>query len=191
MPKIEILEYSPLDLDEFIKFCIKGKETSPGVAAQDEDGRDIFGVMSWLNGWGVPEAHFFHTPKNHPMTLVMVLVQKRDDEEEERPWFSTDLSAPPNITLKPDIPGIDKQLRVDGGLGTLPGFVPIGELLSAVESDPDLDAAFVAQRKRVQDVLKRLEGDAAGTKRFLEALRSERGSKPAEVFKELDFSLRD
>jgi len=191
MPNVEILDYSPFDLDEFIDFCIRGKETSPGVAAVDEDGRAIFGVMSWLNGWGVPEAHFFHTPKDHPMTLFMVLVQKRDDGEEQRPWFSTDLSAPPKIILEPDVPGIDKQLRVDGGLGMLPGFLPIGELLAAVESDPDLDAEFVAQRKRVQDVLKRLEKDPAGTKRFLEALRSERGSKPADVFKEFNFSLRD
>ena len=192
MPKIEILFYSPLDLDEFIDFCIRGKETSPGVAAKDEDGNDIFGVISWLNGWGVQEAHFFHTPKNHPMTFFMALVHKHEDEDEVRPWFSTNLSTPPKIILEPDIPGIDKVLRVDGELGMLDEPKSLDELLAAIKSDPDLDAEFAAQRARVQDVLKRLEQDSAGRRRFLAALRGQGEIKrAAEVFKELNFSLRD
>ena len=191
MSKIEILFYSPNDLDEFIDFCIRGKEVSKGVAAQDEDGRDIFGVISWLNGWGVTEAHFFHTPKGHPMTFFMALVRKRDNDEVERPWFITDSSAPPKIILEPDIPGIDKVLRVDGELGMLDEPQPLNELLAAIQPDPELDAQFVAQRNRVQKTLKGIEGDPAGTKRFLEALRGVKGSKSAEVFKELNFSPRD
>lgn len=192
MSKTEILFYSPLNLREFIDFCIIGKETSPGsgVAAKDEDGDDIFGVISWLNGWGVQEAHFFHTPEGHPMTFFMALVHKHEDDPTTRPWFITDLSAPPKIILEPDIPGIDKVLRVDGELGMLDKPKSIGELLAAIKPDPILDAAFVAKQQRVQDVLKRLEGDPAGRKRFFEALRGERKSKPAEVFKELNFSLR-
>lgn len=190
MPKIEILFYSPNDLDEFIDFCIRGKEVSKGVAAKDEDGRDIFGVISWLNGWGVTEAHFFHTPKGHPMTFFMALVHKRDGDDEERPWFITDLSAPPKIILEPDIPGIDKVLRVDGELGMLDAPQPFEQLLAAIKPDPDLDKEFAAQRARVQEALKGLEGDPDGRKRFFKALRGERGSNGAEVFKALNFSPR-
>ena len=192
MPKIEILFYSPLDLDEFIEFCIKGKEEegSPGVAAKDGDGNEIFGVFSWLNGWAVQDAHFFHTPKGHPMKFFMALVHKHEDDEQGRPWFRTNLSAPPKIILEPDIPGIDKVLRVDGELGMLDTPKSMDELLAAIKSDPDLDAEFAAQRARVQDVLKRLEQDPAEGERFLAALRGQ-GIKPAaEVFKELNFSLR-
>ena len=67
----------------------------------------------------------------------------------------------------------------------------IVELLAAIEPDPVLDAEFAAQRARVQDVLKRLEQDSAGRERFLAALRGEGKIKPTEVFKELNFSLRD
>jgi hypothetical protein len=190
MPKIEILFYSPNNLDEFIDFCIRGKEVSKGVAAKDEDGRDIFGVISWLNGWGVTEAHFFHTPKGHPMTFFMALVHKRDGDDEERPWFITDSSAPPKIILEPDIPGIDKVLRVDGELGILDAPQPLNVLLAAIKPDPDLDKEFAAQRARVLEALKGLEGNEAGRKRFFEALRGERGSKGVEVFKALNFSLR-
>ena len=203
MSKVEVLFYSPLDLEEFIEFCILGKEVGPGVAAKDENGNDILGVISWLVGWGVQEAHFFHTPitekptpenptpKKHPWTFFMALVRKREGDNRERPWFITDLSAAPRIIIQPDIFGINRVLRVDGELGMLPDFLPIGELLAAVKPDPVLDAAFEAKKQRVQPVLKQLEQDEAGTKRFLAALRGERASKPAELFKELNFSLRD
>lgn len=191
MPKIEILFYSPLDLEKFIEFCIKGKESSPGVAAVDEDGRDILGVFSWLHGWLVREAHFFHTPKNHPMKFFMALVQKHEDDDEVRPWFRQIDGTPPKIVLEPDIPGIDKVLRVDGELGEIESFTSISELLAAVESDSALDAEFVAQQERVLDTLKQLEGDLDGRRRFLEALRSEKGSKPRAVFEKLNFSLQD
>ena len=191
MSKIEILFYSPNDLDEFIDFCIRGKEVSKGVAAQDEDGRDIFGVISWLNGWGVTEAHFFHTPKGHPMTFFMALVHKRDNEAVERPWFITDSSAPPKIILEPDIPGIDKVLHVDGELGMLDEPQTLNELLAAIQPDPELDAEFVAQRARVLNALEGL-ADAPQKQRFLAALRGQGETKrAAAVFKEFNFSPRD
>lgn len=191
MSKIEILFYSPNDLDEFIDFCIRGKEVSKGVAAQDEDGRDIFGVISWLNGWGVTEAHFFHTPQGHPMTFFMALVRKRENDDVERPWFITDSSAPPKIILEPDIPGIDKVLRVDGELGMLDEPQPLNELLAAIQPDPELDAEFVAQRARVLNALEGL-ADAPQKQRFLAALRGQGETKrAAAVFKEFNFSPRD
>jgi hypothetical protein len=191
MSKIEILFYSPLDLGEFIDFCILGKPTGPDTFEKDEDGNDIFGVISWLNGWGVQEAHFFHTPPGHPMTFFMALVRKHENDNDVRPWFITDQSAPPRIILEPDIPGIDKVLRVDGELGMLDEPQSIEELLAAIQPDPILDAAFVAKQKRVQDVLKQLEQDSARRERFLAALRGKRESQPEKLFKELNFSLRD
>ena len=191
MSKIEILFYSPNDLDEFIDFCIRGKEVSKGVAAKDEDGNDIFGVISWLNGWGTTEAHFFHTPKGHPMTFFMALVHKHEDDDVERPWFITDPSAPPEIILEPDIPGIDKVLRVDGELGMLDEPQPLNELLAAIQPDPELDAEFVAQRARVLNALEGLE-DVSQKQRFFAALRGKGETKPAaDVFKEFNFSPRD
>jgi len=191
MAKVEILFYAPLNLKDFIKFCILGKRDESGVPLKDENGNDILGVISWLHGWGAQEAHFFHTPENHPWTFFMALVRKREGDNKVRPWFITDLSAPPRIIIQPDIFGIDKVLRVDGELGMLSDVLPMGQLLAQVTSDPVLDAAFAAKKQRVDDVLKRLKQDEAGTERFLAALRGERQSKPVDVFKELNFSLQD
>ena len=181
MRKVEILFYSPLNMRRFIDFCIMG----------DPDDDENFGVISWLHGWGVREAHFFHTPENHAMKFFMALVHKHEDDPTTRPWFIVDLSDAPTITLEPDIPGIDKVLGVDGELGMLNEPQSIGQLLGAVTLDEELEAAFAATKKKVDAVLKRLENDPDGTERFLAALRSEKASKPAEVFKELNFSLRD
>jgi|KBSSwiStaDraftv2_1062776.scaffolds.fasta_scaffold16437_6 hypothetical protein len=202
MPNIEILFYSPLNMRKFIDFCLKGKETSPGsgVAAKDEEGNDIFGVISWLNGWGVPEAHFFHTPlekdddpqADKRVKIFMALVTKNDDDPTTRPWFSMVAANPPKITLHPDIPGINKVLRVDGELGMLDEPTSIQELLALITNDKELDAEFAALRARTQDTLKQLEGDKAGRRRFLAALRGEGEIKPAaDVLKELKFSLRE
>lgn len=195
MPKTEILFYSPLDLNDFIDFCIRGIKTKDAdgeeVPLEDEDGNDIVGVISWLHGWASQEAHFFHTPEGHPMTFFMALVRKHEDDDEVRPWFRTDLSDPPMLLLKPDIPGIDRVLRVDGELGMLDEPQSIGELLAAVESDPKLDAEFVAQGKRVQGALQQFQDDPAGRGRFFAALRGERESNRADLFRELNFSLRD
>lgn len=94
MSKTEILFYSPSDMDEFIRFCKKGIELDTDVPDTDEDGNEIFGVFSWLNGWGVQKAHFFHTSREDPMTFFMALVQKHEDDDQVRPWFRTNLSDP-------------------------------------------------------------------------------------------------
>ena len=203
MAKVEILVYAPLDLKDFIEFCILGKRDASGAPLKDENGNEILGVISWLHGWNAQEAHFFHTPlppeptpenpnpPKHPWTFFMALVRKREGDNTVRPWFITDTSAPPKIIVQPDIFGIDKVLRIDGELGMLPDFLPIGELLAQVTNDPVLDAAFMATKQRVDRVLKRLENDPEGKERFLAALRGKKESKPAEVFKELNFSLQD
>src|ERR1051325_5239098 len=90
MPKTEILAYSPLDMADFIDFCVRGRRLPSGAPATDEDGDFIFGVFSWLHGWRVREAQFFHTPippntpnpsETHSMQLFLALVQKRRSEE--------------------------------------------------------------------------------------------------------------
>jgi hypothetical protein len=191
MPNIEILAYSPIDLQQFIGFCIKGKPIEgTNDFEKDEIGRDIRGVMSWLHGREVPKAQFFHTGNDLRMPFFMALVQKRDDEPVPRPWFKTIRTSPPRLILNPDIPGVDKVLNVDGQLGMLQDFLPISELLAKIEHRPELDDEFAAQRERVLEVLKGLEEDPDRRMRFLAALRSDRGSNPTELFEELKFSLR-
>lgn len=191
MPNIEILAYSPINLKDFIDFCIKGKPIEGTKDFQkDEIGRDIRGVMSWLHGREVPKAQFFHTGDDPRMPFFMALVQKRDDEPVERPWFKTIRTSPPRLILNPDIPGVDKVLNVDGQLGKLQDFLPINELLATIQHRPELDDEFARQRERVLEVLRRLEDDPDRRMRFLAALRSDRGTNPTELFEELKFSLR-
>src|ERR1044071_5213549 len=105
MPKTESLLYSPLNMDEFRTFCIEGKPlpTTPPSFEKDEDGRDIVGVFSWLNGWRVKAARFFHTSQKDPLQLFIVLVQPDDSEEETRPWFIRLDFAPPRILFQPEV----------------------------------------------------------------------------------------
>jgi hypothetical protein len=186
MPKIEILVYSPIDMDKFVDFCIKGKPTGPTTFEVDELGREIRGVMKWLHGRGVEKAQFFHTPKGHPISLFTALVQKRDDEPQDRPWFRTIKTSPPKLILDPDIAGVDKQLRVDGQLGVLEDFLPMDKLLAGVEHKPELDAEFDAGREMVLKVLNQLEKDPTRKQKFLAALRSDRESNPTKVFAEIN-----
>ena len=186
---VEILAYSPNNLKDFIDFCIKGKPKGSDDLEKfetDELGREIRGVMSWLHGGRVRRAQFWHTPldDDHPMPFFMALVE-RDDVDPVRPWFGTVLTSPPKIILDPDIPGIDKQLRVDGQLGILQDFVPISELLGAITHDTDLDKEFDRQRERVLVVLRQLESDMR--RMFFAALRGDKGS--TKVFEKLKFSL--
>jgi hypothetical protein len=175
MPKIESLFYSALNMDEFRKFCIEGKPlpTTPPSFEKDEDGRDIVGVFSWLNGWRVKEAHFFHTSQKDPLRLFIVLVEPDDSEEETRPWFSKLDFAPPRILFQPEIPGIDKQLRLEGLFGTQEAFLEMSDLFAGLEHDADLDAKFAAKQEEVRAVLKQLKADPAGTEKFLATLRGE------------------
>ena len=193
MPIIESLFYRTLNMEEFIAFCVEGKPlpTTPPSFEKDEDGRDIVGVFSWLHGWSVQEAHFFHTSQNDPLQLFIALIQHQDGGAVDRPWFRRLVFAPPRILFHPEIPGIDKQLRLDGQFATLDTFVSISDLLAAVQPDPALDAKFAAQKERVLAVLNQLGDDPARIDRFLAALRSDRGSEPGEVFEELKFSLRN
>jgi hypothetical protein len=199
MPKIESLLYSPLNMVDFRNFCIEGKPIKPATVPPsyetDEDGRQIVGVISWLNGWGVKKAQFFHTslthPQENPLQLFIVLVEPDDSEDETRPWFIRLDFDPPRILFQPEIPGIDKQLRLEGLFGTQNTFLSMSELFAGLEQDTDLDAEFAALQKKVGDVIGQLEGDTDSIQEFLAALRSDDGSNSAEVFAKHKFSLRD
>jgi hypothetical protein len=193
MPTIESLLYSPINMDEFREFCIEGKPTGstvPPKFEKDEDLRDMVGVFSWLNGSRVDAAHFFHTAQQDPLQLFIALVQPRNPEV-ERPWFRRLDFKRPRILFQPDIPGIDRQLRIDGLFGKQETFLSMGDLLAGLEPDLDLDEQFARQQGRVLAVLEQLEGDEARIEKFLAALRSDKGSESGEVFDKLKFSLRD
>src|SRR6185295_14134987 len=80
MSKIEILVYSPKNMDKFKEFCVKGKRNSSGDFETDDQNRDIRGVFDWLHGREVPKARFFHTPADHPFQFFIALVQKNEKE---------------------------------------------------------------------------------------------------------------
>jgi len=195
MPRIESLLYSPLNMVEFREFCIEGKpkNTTPVTYEKDEDQRDMVGVFSWLNGWRVKKAQFFRTslknPQTDPLQLFIVLVEP-EDISVERPWFRRLTFAKPKILFRPDIPGIDRQLRIDGLFGRQETFLTMSELFAGLEHDEDLDAKFAAKQKDVRALLEQLKDDEDATKNFLAALRSDEGTKSAEVFARLKFSLR-
>ena len=193
MPEIEILAYSALNLDEFIAFCVEGKPKASGGFEIDEEGREIRGVNSWLHGREVPAALFFNTPKDHPLQFFMALVEKDPNEVGDRPWFREIGTVPPAIKLEPEIAGIDKMLRMDGRVGTLtalPANGSISDLLAAIQPNETLNAEFAKGAKKVRDVLRQLETDPVMKKRFLAALRSDRGSRPTEVFAEIESKFK-
>ncbi len=171
MPVIEILAYSPNEMNEFIAFVIDGKRKPNGEYELDDDGQEITGVIKWLLGRGVPEAYFFNSADFFAST-----VQKPDNEPPDRPWMK-------------EIPGFDVMVKTDGLIGTSDSFAPFANLLDAVASNADLDARFVAGRQHVAKVLEsiRLEKNAFsfGEDEFLAALRGDKGSSLQTVLAEL------
>lgn len=191
MPEIEILAYSPINMKDFIEFCVKGKRKKdpPNDFETDDDNREMRGVMNWLHGREVVAAQFFHTDENDkgPLKLFMALVQKNDKEKKERPWFDRiKINQPATIAFHIQIAGIDSVLNLDGRFGTLTEFVPMPDLLKQLVHDDNLDAAFEAGKKNVKKVLDQLENDPVAREEFLAALRSDRGSKPKEVFAKIN-----
>src|ERR1043165_1270172 len=198
MPDIDILVYSPNDMKDFISFCVEVKqtgETNPQTVLrpfeQNEDGNDNRGVFSWLNGHEVDAAQFFHTAQNADMHLFIALIQKDENDDQDRPWFRRFKTKPPIITFEPDIAGIDKLLRIDGKFGTLTKFKSLKELLGTLDEDKSLEAEFAASKEKRLKVLKQLGKDPTRRRAFLAALRSDTGSMPREVFSKIknDFGV--
>jgi hypothetical protein len=144
MSVMEILAYSPNDVQEFIDFSINGKPDGQGGFETDDQGGRKIGVLRWLHGRQVTEARFFSTPPNHPMKLFMALVER--PEAEFVPWMKL-------------IPGIEEMVQIDGLIGEINNSPPIGDLLAAVVPNQQLDDAFEQGRANLQEVLKRIDGD--------------------------------
>lgn len=172
MAVVEILAYSSNDMDEFRRFFIDGKPDGQGGFETDQRGRMKLGVLRWLHGREVREAHFSSTPLGHPMNLFMALVDRPEDVEV--PWMDF-------------IPGIEEVIRIDGLIGETNDFPPISTLLSAVVPDNDLDERFKTGRADVQTVLRRINEEpgtlSIGKDQVLRALQ--RGTNAKEVFAEI------
>src|ERR1700737_2225468 len=124
MSVIEIVAYTPVDMDKFIDFCIHGKPNGTGGYLTDSQGRKITGAFDWLRGRGVAEAHFFHSEKGQDVNLFVATVERK--ETGNVPWMK-------------DLPGLEVMVTSEGFLGTTPKFASLSDLLTLVRSDTKLD----------------------------------------------------
>jgi hypothetical protein len=180
MADIEILAYTPNDMDKFIAFVIDGKRKPNGEHETDPDGREIVGVLRWLHGRGVPEAHFFNSAKGNDVQLFAATVQKPENEP-DRPWMK-------------EIPGFADMVKTDGLIGMTTNFAPIANLLASVLTNPDLDQRFVAGKTHVDTILESIRRNkdafSFGEKEFLAALRGDVGSDSKAVFAEAEKTFK-
>jgi hypothetical protein len=176
MSIIEVLAYSPNDVQEFLDFSINGKPDGQGGFETDDRGRSKIGVLRWLHGHQVTEARFFSTAPTHPVKLFMALVQR---------------SAPEFIPWMKLIPGIEEVIRVEGLIGEINNFQPISDLLAAVTPNQQLDDVFQRGRANLQDVLRQIEADPStlsiGKDDLLSALV--KGTNAKEVLAEVQSRL--
>ncbi len=174
MAVIEILTYSPFNMDIYLPFVKVGKPKAEGGFETDGQGRMKIGVLRWLLGREVPEAHFFSTPQAAPLKLFMALIQRPGAVEV--PWMGR-------------IAGFDEMIRIDGLTGQTSSFGPISDLLASLISNTDLDNAFAEGKVNVQRVLDQIAADptrlSVNKDEFLRTLRSEVGTNPKAVFDEV------
>ena len=181
MAVIEILAYTPTtDMTDFLKFVVEGKPDGNGDFEIDEQGRKIVGVFRWLHGRGVPNAHFFNSVKKEDAVQLFASTVERK-EGFDVPWMSR-------------IPGFEAMVKADGLLGKTSEFADISALLASVKANKTLDDKFKAGRNKVDDLLKKIDDNAASKVRrlrVLAALRGEPGSNPAEVLEDAkkEFSI--
>jgi hypothetical protein len=178
MPVIEILAYAPKDMKKFIDFCIDGKPDGQGDYDTDAQGRKIVGVLRWLHGRGVPEAHFFHSDEGDAVQLFVAMIERK--ESYDVPWMRR-------------IAGFEEMVISDGLIGRTNQFVNIGDLFSAVKSDPNLDQRFAQGKIDVERILGRIQGSerllSGGKQGLLAALTGNLGANPQEVFAEVETKL--
>jgi hypothetical protein len=142
MPTIEVLAYTPLDMNLFIPYCVNGKPDGMGDYETDDDGRKITGVFRWLHGRLVPTAHFFHSAAGNDVQLFVATVQRL--ENYDVPWMRR-------------IPGFLKMVKDDGLIGRTQQFAPISNLLATVVTDPNLDNLYAQGRARLEELLAAME----------------------------------
>ena len=140
MPNLEILCYSPINMDEFIDFVVNGKKDANGKPLKDEHDREITGVFAWLHGREVPMARFFSSGRKDPVQLFMAIIQPT--EAEIVPWMSR-------------IPGFRAMVREDGIIGGAPASAMgarsrvTDNPLDFVKPRHDLDKIFIEQKKKI------------------------------------------
>jgi len=135
MPHLEILAYSPIDMDKFMDFVVNGKKDADGKPLKDENDREITGVFAWLHGREVPMARFFSSGPHDPVQLFMAIIQPTEDEVV--PWMDR-------------IPGFRAMVREDGTIGYAPASaMGARSPLDFVKPRHDLDQLFIDQKKKI------------------------------------------
>lgn len=176
MPVIEIVAYTPINMDKFIEYCINGKPDGMGGHFPDSQGRKITGVFDWLRGRGVKEAHFFHSKVGDDVNLFAATILKPEGEEEDVPWMK-------------DLPGLPEMIKVDGLLGKTGAFASLSDLLETVATDTKMDELYRTLRVALDELLEKMRDPeflpTVGKQRLLAALRGEVGANTDEVFEEI------
>src|SRR5690349_3265908 len=166
-PVIEIVSYTPLiidntplNMDNFLRFVVEGKPDGHGDFETDDQGRRITGVFRWLHGREVPEAHFFHSDTGNDVQLFVALIQRL--ENYNVPWLNR-------------IPGFMDMVTDDGMIGKTSAFAPLSNLMALVHSDPALDERFAQGKTDIEKVFAEMQAPehslAVGRKGLLATLR--------------------
>jgi hypothetical protein len=176
MAAIEILAYSPFFMNDYLSFVEVGKPNGAGGFETDGRRRMKIGVIRWLLGREVPEAHFFNTPVvgGPGLNLFMALVERPGTEVV--PWMGR-------------IAGFDEMINIDGRFGETTSLGPITNLLATLTSNTGLDNAFAQGKINVQQVLARIAELSVDRATFLRTLRSDVGTDPKAVFDEVKAKL--
>lgn len=175
MPVIEIVAYTPINMDKFIEYCINGKPDGMGGHFPDSQGRKITGVFDWLRGRGVKEAHFFHSEIGDDVNLFAATILR--PEPDDVPWMK-------------DLPGFAEMIKVDGLIGNTGAFAPLSDLLATVVNDTRMDDLYEKLEDALDKLLGKIEKNpeflgTIGKQRLLAALRGEVGANTDEVFEEV------
>ena len=173
-PVIEILAYTPIDMNAFLKFSVEGKPDGSGDFETDEQGRKITGVFRWLHGREVTEAHFFHSAAGDAVQFFAAMILRR--ESYDVPWMRR-------------IPGFENMVKDDGLIGKTNAFAPLGDLLALVKHDQQLDDIFAAGKTDIDSIFADMQIPekqlSVSRKGLLATLRGDIGTDPQETFAEV------
>jgi len=174
MPDTEFLFYSPIDMNAFMDFFVNGIKDETGKPKRDENDREITGVIAWLHGREIRDAHFFSSAPADPVQGFMAVVQPTD--EEDVPWMER-------------IPGFKHMVRDDGKIGDAPslGVALKGDPLAVVQPRPDLDQVFVDEMNKIAEI--DFEKVSFTKEAFLRALQGKKGTNLPELLKEANSKL--
>ena len=168
MPQVEILAYSPLNIERFNDYVINGLRGPDGKPLLDEYDRKITGVLAWLHGRRVPQARFFSSVPGDPIDFFASMIIPRDGEDEENvPWMK-------------NVPGFERMVRTDGLIGEDTDF-PSGSNtpLRHVVPRRDLDELYAKEHDRIAELdFSRM---SFTEEQFLNALQGKKGTNLREL----------